>query len=931
MTPQHHNYLSKISKYIPKDRIYTDPLRTLCWGTDAGFYRLTPQIVVRALDEAEMSRLLSDASGLNIPVTFRAAGTSLSGQAISDSVLIVAGKNWEKYSVSPDASTIVLQPGIIGARVNEILAPYGRMFAPDPASKGSAMVGGIVINNASGMNCGTHANSDKILLSMRIVLADGTVIDTARPGNSPSEKRLVEEIKAIRDEICADPDLVELIKYKYSIKNVTGLNLEPFVRYSDPYDIIAHSMVGSEGTLGFMSEATMQTSHLYPYSASAMVYFTSLKEACEAVVALKPHKAVYSCELLDKKSLASVHDTTGTDLTALLIETRADSEDELRTNSEIIEGVLTDFSLYKPVEFTSDPEKVKAMWQMRSGVFPAVGGTRPAGTTALIEDVAFHIQDLPEATVELADLLEKCGYDDACIYGHALEGNYHFVIAQSFDREQEVMRYAGLMTEIERLVADKYHGSLKAEHGTGRNMAPFVKAEWGEKAFAMMQRIKHAFDPQNILNPGVIFNDDPECYIKNFKRMPLFNDKVDRCIECGFCEVNCVSCGLTLSARQRIVAMREITRLQATSLDPEKEKELRKEFRYYGNETCAGDGLCSTSCPMKINTGEMIHDLREADLPPGSTGYKVAEWTGKHFAGTAAMIRPVLYLANVAHHLLGDRATASLGRGLHKLGLPLWTPSLPGTNSVKPAAGTLPTAKRKVVYFPSCFNRTMGASSTFGEKEPPLTDVMVQLCHKAGFEVVYPDKMDALCCGLIWESKGVPEVADSKSQQLYEELMRVSDGGKIPVVFDQSPCIHRMREYLKSKSSLHIYEPSEFVLEYLADHLIFTPESTPVAVHITCSTRRMGLADKIMKLARMCSTSVYEPQEVGCCGFAGDKGFTHPELNAWGLRKLRPQIVAHAITEGFSNSRTCEIGLTTNSGINYKSILYLVNRTTKPK
>lgn len=931
MTDRHQKFLSAISNHIPGDRIYTDALRTLAWGTDAGFYRLIPQIVVRAKDEDEVSLLLEIASQTGVAVTFRAAGTSLSGQAITDSVLIVCGKNWEKYTVSPDAATITLQPGIVGARVNEILAPYGRMFAPDPASKGSAMVGGIIINNASGMNCGTHANSDKILRSARIVLADGTVIDTARPGDSERERALVAEIKSIRDEICADPELVELIKYKYSIKNVTGLNLDPFVRFTDPYDIIAHSLVGSEGTLAFLSEATMSTSHLYPCTASALVYFSSMREACEAVVALKPHKEVYSCEFLDKKSLASVHDTTGEGLTALLIETRGNSPEELTSAAGVIKDVLSHFKLFKPVVFTSDPAEAAEMWKMRSGVFPTVGGTRKPGTTTIIEDIAFHIQDLPQATVELAQLIEDCGYDDACIYGHALEGNYHFVIAQRFDDKAEIERYSHLMNEIERLVCDKYHGSLKAEHGTGRNMAPFVEHEWGAKAVAVMRRIKHAFDPQGILNPGVIFNDDPQCYLRNLKQMPLFNDRVDKCIECGFCEVNCVSCGLTLSARQRIVAMREITRLADTGENPVREKELRKLFRYYGNETCAGDGLCSTSCPMKINTGEMIHDLREQALHKGSFGYGVAEWTGRHFAGTAAMIKPVLYLADVAHKVLGDNATASVGRGLHKIGLPLWTPSLPGTNSVKTASGSLSGSKRQVVYFPSCFNRNMGASSTHGENERPLTEVMVELCHKAGYEVIFPDKLDGLCCGLIWESKGVPDVADRKSQELYDALMAVSDGGRIPVVFDQSPCIHRMREYLKEKSPLHIYEPSEFVLEHLAPYLEFIPESTSVAVHVTCSTRRMGLADMILRLARMCSTSVFVPEEIGCCGFAGDKGFTHPELNTWALRKLRPQLEAHAVKEGFSNSRTCEIGLTTNSGINYKSIIYLVNRTTRAK
>ena len=250
MKPEYQEFVNQIKTFLPADRIYTDELRRLAWGADAGFYHLTPQVVVRAASETEVSRLLAIASAMKLPVTFRAAGTSLSGQAISDSILIVAGKHWEKYSISQDYSTITLQPGIIGARVNEILAPFGRMFAPDPASKKSAMVGGIVINNASGMNCGTHANSDKVMRSVRIVLADGTVLDTADEESQKNfaarHPEIIKGIEELRDEIMSDEELVKRIKYKYSIKNVTGLNIQPFVEFTNPFEIIAHCMVGSD-------------------------------------------------------------------------------------------------------------------------------------------------------------------------------------------------------------------------------------------------------------------------------------------------------------------------------------------------------------------------------------------------------------------------------------------------------------------------------------------------------------------------------------------------------------------------------------------------------------------------------------------------------------------------------------------------------------
>lgn len=934
-SPRHNSFLSEIRSFIPGERIYTDELRTLAWGTDAGFYRLIPKIVIISRNESDVVGIMKAASRHNVPVTFRAAGTSLSGQAITDSVLVVAGKDWEKYSVSEDADSITLQPGILGERVNEILAPYGKMFSPDPASKASAMVGGIIINNASGMNCGTHANSDRILRSVRIILADGTLLDTADPDSRAefrlSHSHLIEEIEAIRDEIRGDEDLSNRIRRKYSIKNVTGLNVLPFILYDDPFDIIAHLMVGSEGTLAFLAEATVDTAHRYPFAASAMLYFSSLEEACRCVVELKKGAPVHSCEMLDKKSLESVNDPTGKGLTALLIDTKADSPEELQKNIDDIREKIVKFNLFVPAEFSSDPAITGKWWGLRSGVFPSVGGTRPAGTTSLIEDIAFHIDDLPSATVELAALIEECGYEDACIYGHALEGNYHFIIAQAFKSEEDVRKYQNLMERIEHLVVDRYDGSLKAEHGVGRNMAPFIKREWGEKVFDFMVRIKEAFDSAYILNKGSMFNDDPECYLQNFKPLPVANPIIDKCIECGFCEHNCVSCGLTLSARQRIVVYREIVSLKAegSAESLARAGRLEEQFKYYGNQTCAGDGLCSTSCPMGINTGDLIHEVREAALPKGSAGYKVGDFAARNLAGIESGLRLALDAADIVRSVIGNDAVNSIGRGLHKLGVPLWTSSLP--KAFKPkltAEKNVENNRLKVVYFPSCINQTMGVTHEHGKKVAPLVEVMTNLCKKAGFEVIYPENMAGLCCGMIWESKGMPDIADSKTSELEAALLKASENGKYPVLCDQSPCLHRMRQHIKK---LKLYEPVEFISGFLAPRLEFIQSDTPVAIHITCSSRLMGLAPMMESLAKKCSSKVLIPEEIGCCGFAGDKGFSFPELNKWGLRKLRPQIETFGATEGYSNSRTCEIGLTANSGIPYKSIAYLVDDSTRPK
>ena len=918
------NYKKLFEGILPADRIYTDELRTLAWGTDASEYKLTPKAVLRASDEKEVSRVLEVASRLGLPVTFRAAGTSLSGQAISDSILLVAGKNWEKWQYHEDTS-VTLQPGIVGARVNQLLAPFGRHFGPDPASIGSCMVGGIVANNASGMSCGTHANSDKMLLSARMVLADGTVLDTAseasRSAFRENHPEIINGIQQLRKEVTADEKLARRIEYKYSIKNVTGLNLRPLVAYEDPFEILAHLLVGSEGTLAFLSEVTMKTLPIAPYKASAMIYFPDIVTAAKAVVAMKANQ-ISAAELLDKRSLTSVNDphlkADVPDLTAVLTETQAASPEVLQEQIKAITATLEPFGV--EVRFSTDPQEVAQYWAIRSGIFPTVGSLRKEGTTCLIEDVAFHIEDLPAATADLSALLDRHGYEDSCIYGHALEGNFHFIINQAFETRADIDRYDGMIRDVVELVVNKYDGSLKAEHGTGRNMASFVEAEWGEKAFGLMKRIKALLDPQGILNPGVIFNEDRECYLKHLKTTPLLPyAPFNKCIECGFCEVNCVSCGFTLSSRTRIAVQREIARRKAAG---EPYEALEKAYKYPGMDTCAGDGLCSTSCPMGINVADLTHQLRQETLSP--SGKWLGAWVAEHFRGTKVAIRGTLGLAAGARSVLGKMVMSGIGKGLHATGLPLWTPELPLPVKVrKPLQVNLPN---KVVYFPSCLNQTMGRAPK--DKVKPLASEMVELLNKAGYEVLFPPRMESLCCGTIWESKGMPDVADKKVKELEEALWEASEQGKYPVLCDQSPCLHRMRQCIQK---MKLYEPAEFIAKFLLDKLDFHPTERPITVHVTCSTRLMGLKDVIVGLAKMCSTRVYVPEEIGCCAYAGDKGMTNPELNAYALRKLKPALQERGIEEGYSNSRTCEIGLSHNGGITYRSIVYLVNACTTPK
>ena len=928
-------------------------IERLAWGTDAGFYRLIPQEVLHPATEADVQTILLRAHQEGKHITFRAAGTSLSGQAISDSLLVVCGKKWEQYTIGKDAKTITLQPGIVGHRVNEILRPYGKYFTPDPASLKSAMVGGIVMNNASGMCCGVHANSYRVLKSVRIILPDGTLLDTGDPKNraafAMSHPQFLRKIEELRDQTRRNPALVERIKRKYSIKNVTGLTILPFVEYDDPFDIIAHLMVGSEGTLAFLSAITVTTADITPFSASALLLFPTTKSACEAITEMKTTGMLSAAEFFDRKAMQTVEkdfpELQGLpeDAGAVLIRTDALTQAELEQKNSTLQTVLDSYQLCQSAAFTSDPALTSKYWAMRSGIFPAVGGTREVGTTCLIEDIAFPIEHLAQATLDLQQLFREYNYPEAVIYGHALEGNYHFILNQRFDTPEAINQYDRMMRAVVDLVVDKYHGSLKAEHGTGRNMAPFVRREWGNDAYQLMCEVKHLFDPENIMNPGVIFNEDPQSYLQHIKPCPKVHEMIDRCIECGFCEVNCVACGFALSSRQRIVVQREMKRLEEAigngqlAIGERREaqkllKQLRKDFARLGRDLCAGDGLCSTSCPIKINVGDYIHLVREHDM--GATGKVIGRWAGKNLASIGQALTPILGVAGIAKTIIGDKATRLLGKAMHygSGGLvPLWTPSLPKPVTKK----DIQTAKeygavhglkglqdKRVVYFPSCLNQRLSTP------DKPLVNDMTELLNKAGFEVIFPANMENLCCGTIWESKGMPDEAQRKAAELELALFKASEQGRYPVLCDQSPCLHRMRHTMQH---LHLYEPAEFIDKFALSELEINPLDACVAVHVTCSTRQMGLAQTIIRVAQACAKTVLVPEEIGCCAFAGDKGFTEPELNEWALRKLKPQVEKAGATMGVSNSRTCEIGLSTHSGIEYHSIAHLVNMTSRRK
>jgi D-lactate dehydrogenase len=924
--------------FLPPGAVIADPVRTLAFGTDASFYRLVPRLVIRIANEEQVRRLLGTAGLLGVPVTFRAAGTSLSGQAVTDSVLLVlAPGGWRKAVVHEQGRSLTLGPGIIGAEANALLAPHGRKIGPDPASINACMIGGIVANNASGMCCGTAQNTYRTLQRMRLVLADGCVLDSGDPASrrdfAESHRGVVEGLRAIREEIAADPALSGRIRDKYRIKNTTGYGLNSFLDFTDPVDILVHLLVGSEGTLGFVSEVTLRTVEEHAHRASALVLFPDVVQAARATQALQGG-LVSAAELMDRASLRAVEAKPGMPAAlrglpdgacALLIEVR--DADPAGLSARIGRAVerLAGIPTLAEVAFTSVRAEAEALWDVRRGLFPAVGAARRVGTTVVIEDVAFPMAHLAEAVAALQELLAEHGYAEGILFGHALDGNLHFVFTQGFDDPAEVERYRRFMEAVCDMVVRRFDGSLKGEHGTGRNMAPFVELEWGARAHGIMRRVKELLDPEGILAPGVLLNPDPLAHVKALKPLPAADPLVDRCTECGFCEPRCPSRALTLTPRQRIVVRRELSRLEAAPDETALRERFLEAWRYLGDETCATDGLCATACPVGIDTGKLVKALR-AEARSGSAR-RVASWLAEHYGGAVGSARLALGAASAARVALGEPGLAGLSRGVRALSggrLPLWNPAMPRPAPGRSFGGTIPgRGGPALVYLPSCVVRAMGPARGDPDARAEF-EAMLSILEKAGCEVRFPRDLPSLCCGLTFESKGFPDLAARKAAELQAALLEASEDGRLPILCETSPCTQQMRQRLDPR--LRTFEPAEAIHDLLRDRLRFERREGTVAIHVTCSSIRMGVGERLRALAQACAERVVVPS-TGCCGFAGDRGFSHPELNASALRDLRASLPPDCAA-GYSSSRTCEIGLSLHAGIPYQSIVHLVDRCT---
>lgn len=928
---------AKEANEICKGRVYTDHLRRYAYGVDASCYSYLPKVVVKAEDEREVRRLIRLCQQCGTPFTFRAAGSSLSGQCSSEDVLIVCNDGFKKMEVIDDGKALKCECGVIGSDANDLLKPYNRKIGPDPATLATALVGGILNNNSSGMCCGTAQNSYKTIRSIRVVLLDGSILDTSDQKSIDQflkeKPQMVEDILQLRKDILADEELTHLIHHKYKIKNTTGYGLNSLVDFEDIIDIINHLFIGSEGTLGFVSEIVYNTVEDVPYKGCGLMFFKTLNDASLAVVALANmgRDKVVAAEMMDYQSLKAVQSLDNVPefvrevpegTSAILFQTESYSKETVDKNLAFIKDKLKDIPTAIPSLYSQDAKEYDSWWAIRKGILPIVGGQRRKGTTVITEDVCFQIEDFTKGIEMLTELFHKYDFvDGGVIFGHALSGNVHFNITPDFSDPKDTKNFGDLVKEMSERVSG-FGGSLKAEHGTGRMVAPFIEMEWGRKAYEINRRIKAIFDPERILNPDVIITDDPDVYKKNLKAQCVIDDAFTICMECGFCEKHCPSRNLTLTPRQRIALLRETKRLENEG-NFTLAAELKKGYEYFGVDTCAACSMCKGLCPLSIDTAQIALSMRRIDPPAPELAKKIYD----NFPTTLQMARAGVSLEGIAGSIVTQKAISKITEGLH--GVTGITPYIPKTtpkgNRYRLRSRIKPTNFEKVVYFSTCANRAFKPNQGYDD-ERSLQQVVESLCNKAHIDIIYPEHIENLCCGLSFEN--YDDVHERAVKDLHDALMKASQNGKYPIVIDHSACFNHA---FKHMPDLEINDISEFLCKYVVPHLDIEKCDERVIVHKQCKIKSLNKSQYIEDLARLCTDHVFNIKSFACDGFAGQKGFFTPELNKCATKDLAAEIAEYGATLGVSSSSTCEIGLGENGGIPFIGVAFLLDRCSKAK
>ena len=887
----------------------TDPASRSLWSTDGSIYLRRPAGVVVAGSEDDVKKALAAARDLKLSITPRGTGTSLAGQTTAPGLTLDTSLMQRVFEVNADERRCSVEPGVIQAELNELVKPHGLVFGADTSTANVATLGGMVGNNSAGMRSIYFGTTADQILSLRCILPSGETVEIAPLSREEAERRARgegPEARLLRNALDVGERYGDEIRRRYPelIRRVSGYGLDALI---DPETVdLTRLVCGSEGTLALVTRAEFRLRELPPERAMASFEFDSLAASARATVVLLEDKPS-AVELLDdvaiKRARANPAYADATRFVqgepkAVLVVEWSGTQEELDERFEGLEELAEKIGAREAVALRAKDEMAQTS-RLRESILPLLLGTaEKEKPVAFVEDAAVPPDRLEELVTRFEKIVEDSG-TWACFYGHASVGTLHVRPALDTSEPEGVARMRRIAEEVAGLV-DELGGSISGEHGDGLSRSEFLEKMYGPKLVRAFVEVKRAWDPEGMLNPGVIV--DPAPMDEQLRigpgrdRLPLgknldfteqggFVAAVELCNGSGFCRKKntgtmCPSFMVTLdeqdSTRARANMLRSV--LDGT-LPPE---ELTGEKMKEVMDLCVGCKACKSECPSQVDVASMKTEvLNQMGQRYGFSLLQKVVGRIRSQLALAALV-PTLY-NSVASTRLARHAAGLMGidprRKLPEVAKKTFSKSFP----------TLPQGEgpAEVALFNDTWNEYQW---------PEIGEGAVRLFAAAGAKVYLPE---VVCCGRPMLSEGLVDAARENARRNLDLLMPLVERG-IPLVGLEPSCILTMRDdYQKllpnDERVQKLAEVTRLFEEALLELDVDLPlrDGSPVLLHGHCHQKALvgtGPTEKVLALAPGTEVTVVDS---GCCGMAGQFGYKkgHYEVSMkMGERRLFPAV-----------------------------------------
>jgi FAD/FMN-containing dehydrogenase/Fe-S oxidoreductase len=889
--------------------VRTDPASRALWSTDASIYLRKPVAVVVARSEEDVKRTLEAAREIGLPITPRGTGTSLAGQATAPGLALDVSEMQRVFDLDPDNRRCSVEPGCIQGELNALVEPHGLVFGADTSTSDVATLGGMVGNNSAGMRSIVYGTTADQILSLRCVLASGETVELRpisreealrRARHADVEARLLRGALGIGERYSGEIQR----RFPRMIRRVSGYGLDALV---DPEVLdLTRLVCGSEGTLAVVTRAEFRLAELPPQRAMASFQFGSLGEAARATVELLG-ESPSALELLDEVAIGRARknpiyrDSTrfvrGDPKSLLLIEWSG-TEEELEARFAGLEELARKVGAHQVVPLRSKGEMSQTV-KLRKSILPLLlGTTDKEKPVAFVEDAAVPPNRLEEFMERFEEIVEKSG-TWACFYGHASVGCLHVRPALDTSDPEGVARMRRIAEEVAELVVE-CGGSISGEHGDGLSRSEFLEKMYGPEILRAFAEVKALFDPEGMLNPGVIVDPPPMDRQLRIgpgrRRLPIdtnlsFSDQggfaaaVELCNGSGLCRKKtggtmCPSYMVTLDEHDTTRARANMLRSVIDgTLPPE---ELTGERMKEVMDLCVGCKACKTECPSQVDVASMKTEvLYQMGREHGFSLRQRAAGHVRRQLALAAFL-PSLYNA-VSGTGLAHRAAALAGidprRSLPKVTGKTFSRRFP---NLPQGAGPA-----RVALFNDTWNEY---------QRPEIGEGAVRLFAAAGAKVHLPR---VVCCGRPMLSEGLIDDARRNARRNLDVLYPLVERGA-PLVGLEPSCILTIRDDYrkllpddprveKLAGATRLFE--EALLDLDPD--LRLREGSPVLLHGHCHQKALVGTGPTEEALALASGADVEVVDSGCCGMAGLFGYEegHYEVSMkMGERRLFPAV-----------------------------------------